>query len=42
MALGPMRAHSAAAAALRLAAADGDADVRAYTRQAEPMAVVPE
>jgi succinate dehydrogenase/fumarate reductase flavoprotein subunit/HEAT repeat protein len=42
MALASMRAHPAAAAALRLAAADGDADVRAYARQAEPMAVVPE
>ena len=33
MALASMRAHPAAAAALRLAAADGDADVRAYARQ---------
>jgi succinate dehydrogenase/fumarate reductase flavoprotein subunit/HEAT repeat protein len=42
MALASMRAHPAAAAALRLAAADGDADVRAYARQAESMAGVPE
>jgi hypothetical protein len=37
-----MRAHPAAAVALRLAAADGDADVRAYARQAESMAGLPE
>ena len=34
MALASMRAHPAAAAALRVAAIDGDADVRAYARQA--------
>ena len=33
MALASMRAHPAAAAALRVAATDGDADVRAYARQ---------
>jgi succinate dehydrogenase/fumarate reductase flavoprotein subunit/HEAT repeat protein len=38
MALASMRAHPAAAAALRAAAADNDADVRAYARQAESMA----
>jgi succinate dehydrogenase/fumarate reductase flavoprotein subunit/HEAT repeat protein len=37
MALAPMRAHPAAAAALRAAAADGDADVRAYARPGESM-----
>jgi hypothetical protein len=37
-----MRAHPAVAAALRLAAADGDADVRAYARQAGSVVGVPE
>ena len=34
IALAPMSGHPAAAAALRAAAADGDADVRAYARRA--------
>jgi HEAT repeat protein len=41
MALASMRAHPAAAAALRIAATDSDADVRAYARQAQSMADVP-
>jgi HEAT repeat protein len=42
MALASTRAHPAAAAALQAAAADGDADVRAYARQAQSMAGVRE
>jgi hypothetical protein len=41
MALASMRAHPAATAALRIAATDSDADVRAYARQAQSTADVP-